>query len=154
MKRGESQQVSTVLLISIAVFLIILVAIWAKGFIEELAQKRERLAEKKLDCQSIDISVIDAYQQGDVAFVVVKNLEREKVEKFSFRITGDETETRENYTILGPSEVRPYSVSFDETFVKTIKEIEVVPWIRVAGAVFIPCSDKHVITKMTKQSLL
>ncbi len=151
-KKGISPLVATVLLIGFVIAIALLVFLWGKGYIEELAEKRGLLAEKQQQCNSIEITAVKAEYTTNVGEgvreigVVLKNKREVTINKFVFRVTGEENgEAFESYNSLKGLEVKPYLVSFPETGVKSI---DVIPNLQVVPGHYVPCSQQSIKVKV------
>ena len=149
-QKGVSPLVATVLLIGFVIAVIVLVMLWGKNYIEERALKEGKLSEKKLECESIEVTVVNAYQQGGNAVVVVKNLKDKPIDKFIFRVIGEEAEPQESFEKLNSLEIKEYRLQFTEDIVGRITQLQVIPNLKVAPGVFVPCSSKVVKAKLLR----
>ncbi len=145
--RVISPLIATVLLIGFVISLIVLVILWGKGYIEELAEKRGILAEKQQQCQNVEVTAIKVERLPDAIKVVMKNKKETTVHKFVFRITGEEK--GEAYEALKPLkglEVKEYTVKFPDP--GRIKSLDAIPHLQVAIGNYVPCSGKTIKIKL------
>jgi len=145
-KKGISPLIATVLLIGFVVALVMLVMLWGKNYIEELAAKRGALAQKQNECQSVEIGVKSAQLQGTVATLVIENQKDIAIDKFVFRgMIGDDSQVVENYIKLGSLEVSQYEVDFGTG---GIEKVDIIPSLKAGKDKYVPCSDKHIVVKL------
>ncbi|MBI2667455.1 hypothetical protein HYX17_01650 [Candidatus Woesearchaeota archaeon] len=147
-KRAASSFVATILLIAFVIAIILMVILWGRTYILERAEKEGLLAEKQLDCGNLDITIVNAYQQGDNALIVIKNLKDSQINKFTFRLIGQETDIKESFEPLLGLEVKQYILELTEDEVKNLDKIDVIPWLKVAQGYFVPCSSNHIIANI------
>lgn len=145
-KKGISQQVALVLLVGLTIALLVLAFLWGKHYLEERAIKQGKIAEAKLECESIDISITQAYQQGPNAVIVVKNKKDIKIPKLTFRFEGVDIDPRETFEVLNNLEVKKYKLLFGEGDINKLEKITVVPWLKVAFGYYIPCNKQQKTT--------
>lgn len=149
LKRGISPLIATVLLIGFVVALVLLIALWGKNYIEELAAKRGALAQKQQECQLVEINVKSMNFVANTATLTIENTKDKPVDKFVFRAmneAGDSLEVLEDYTKLGSLEVSQYDVQFTSAG-SLIKKVDVIPALKAGKNKYVPCSDKHVTVK-------
>jgi|TARA_Y100000310_G_scaffold38954_1_gene36542 hypothetical protein len=147
-KKAISSFVATVLLIAFVVALILIVILWGRTYILERAEKEGALSEKQLECGNLDITIVNAQQQGDKALITIKNLKDSTIDKFTFRLIGAETDVKESFDKLLGLEVKQYALSLVEDEVKSLDEIDVIPWLKVVRGYFVPCSTKHIVANL------
>lgn len=147
-KRGISQQIATVLLVGFTIALLVLLFLWGQQFIKERAAKQGKIAEIELNCGEIDISIVNAYQQGSNAIIVLKNKRDMKINKFTFRLEGSDIEPKETLDKLNNLEVKQYTIPFEEDELKTLNRITVVPWLKVAFGYYLPCNKQRISTSL------
>jgi flagellin-like protein len=70
-RKGVSPVIATVLLISIALILALIVFFWAKGFVGERAQKFDRAIE--FACEDINFGAEAVKDEGDNGKIYIKN---------------------------------------------------------------------------------
>lgn len=148
-KKAVSSFVATILLVAFVIAVILMVILWGKTYILERAEKEGLLAEKQLDCGNLDITIVNAYQQGDNAIITIKNLKDMPINKFTFRLIGQETDVKESFEPLLGLEVKQYIIELTADEVKNLDKIDVIPWLKVAQGYFVPCSSKHIIANIT-----
>ena len=149
-KKGVTPLIATVLLIGFTISLILLAVLWGKGYIEELAEKRGILAEKQQQCQNVEVTAVKAEHRGGDISVVLKNKKETTVNKFVFRITGEEK--GEAYEALKPLkglEVKEYIINFPESDIQNIKSLDAIPHLQVAIGTYVPCSGKTIRIKLS-----
>lgn len=145
-KRGISPLIATVLLIGFVVALIMLVMLWGKNYVEELAAKRGALAQKQNECQNVAVGVKSAQFQGTVATLVIENQKDIDIDKFVFRgMIGENSQVVENYNKLGGLEVSQYEVDFGTG---NIEKVDIIPSLKAGKDKYVPCSDKHIVVKL------
>ncbi len=146
-KRGISPLIATVLLIGFVVALILLVMLWGKNYIEELAAKRGALALKQNECQAVEINVKSAQYEGTKATLVIENQKDIPIDKFVFRgIIKDKSQVVENYNRLGGLEASQYEADFGTG---GIEKVDIIPLLKAGRGKYVPCSDKHITVKLT-----
>lgn len=139
--------IATVLLVGFVVAIIILVFLWGKGYIEELAEKRGLLAEKQQECTKIKLDVMKACWTGDTAEIVLRNNANVPIHKFVFRTVGNVGEPVESTDKLGGLETRSYKFKFS-TDVGKVEKIDVIPHLRVVLGHYVPCSKQKITVKL------
>lgn len=146
-KKGISPMVATVLLVGFVVAIIILIFLWGKNYIEELAEKRGLLAEKQQECTQIQLEVMKACWAGDtVSELVIRNNANVPIHKFIFTAVGGTGEPVERTDKLGGLETKSYK---DLKFsIADIKSIDIVPNLRVALGHYVPCSKQKITAKL------
>ncbi len=148
-KKGISPLVATVLLIGLVIAIALLIILWGKNYIEELAEKRGILAEKQQQCQNVDITAVKAERVGGTITVVLKNKRETTVNKFVFRITGSEKGTAfESPKSLKGLEVKEYDVEFPESDIKGVESLDVIPHLQVVLGHYVPCSKQSIKVKI------
>ncbi|MBI2663433.1 hypothetical protein HYX15_02780 [Candidatus Woesearchaeota archaeon] len=148
-KKAVSSFVATVLLVAFVVALVLLVMLWGRTYILERAAKEGALSEKQLECENLDITVVNAFQQGDNTLVTIKNQKDVLINKFTFRLTGQETDVKESFEALSGLEIKQYTLQLTSDEVKGLDKIDVIPWLKVAPGYFVPCSKKHVLVSIS-----
>lgn len=148
-KKGISPIVATVLLIGFIVAIILLVFLWGKNYIEELAEKRGLLAEKEQECINIKLEVVKACWEGNqITDLVIRNNANIPIHKFAFRVVGkEEGEPIEVTEKLGEFETKSYKGSFSIEVTKDEK-VDIIPYLRVALGHYIPCSKQKITAKL------
>lgn len=150
-KKGISPMIATILLIGFVIAIILLVLLWGKNYIEELAEKRGLLAEKQQECTKIDLEVPKACWRGTTAEVVIKNKANVPIHKFVFRAVGAVGEPVEKYGTqwkLGGLETKSYDLEFSSD-VGVISNIDIIPHLRVALGHYVPCSKQTVRVRLS-----
>ncbi len=145
-KHGVSPLVATVLLVGFTVALVALTILWSRGYIEERAQKEEKLSTTKLNCENVVFEINSIEQNGYLLDINLENKASQDIDGFVFRINGDETEVVEwHNTIkslnrfslqLGPED-------FDASKVGTINTVDIIPLLKAAKNKYVPCSNQH-----------
>lgn len=149
MKKGQSQQIATVLLVAFVIAILVVVFLWGRNYIQERAEKEGKLAEKQLECESLDIEVVNAYQQGSDVILTLKNTKEREVGKFIFRVIGDETEVVESFDKLESLSIKQYQLEFSEA-VGTPSRINIIPWLKIVRGYYVPCSKKNIEVKINQ----
>jgi len=145
-KRGASRLVNTIILIAFIIALIIIAILWAKNYLEELAYKRGEIAKKQIECKAVDLSIYDIDQQGfGKLSITLNNKGTRDINKLSFRIKGDVMQVNNTIQTLNSSRMEVFIIPYVQSDVGAVKEIEVIPWIRIVPGKYIPCSEKTVI---------
>lgn len=148
-KKSISPLIATVLLIGFIIAIALLVILWGKGYVEELAQKRGLLAEKQQQCQNVEITAVKAECTGGNCMVVLKNKRETKVNKFVFRITGlEEGEAFEGIGSLNGLEVKQYDIEFPESDIRDVTSLDVIPHLQVVLGHYVPCSKQSIKVKV------
>ena len=147
-KKGISPLIATVLLIAFVIAIVVLIILWGKHYIEEKAAKQGKLAEKQLECERVQITIVKATRTGGTLSIGIKNLKDIPIGKFTFRIEGEKTEVIESKEKLNGLEVKEYQVEFTEDVIKNVDKINVIPWLKVATGYYVPCSNKHVVVNI------
>jgi len=147
-KKGISPQIATVLLIAFVIAIVVLIILWGKHYIEERAAKQGKLAEKQLECERVQITIVKATRTGGTLSIGIKNLKDIPIGKFTFRIEGEKTEVIESKEKLNGLEVREYQVEFTEDVIKSVDKVDIIPWLKVATGYYVPCSNKHVVVNI------
>ena len=159
-KKGISPMIATVLLIGFVIALMLLIILWGKDYIEELAEKRGALAEKQHECTNIQLDIVKACWRGSEAEVVIRNKADNPVHKFVFRAVGSIGEPVERYgrmcgddkkqdCKLGSLETKEYKNLVFSSDVGKIKNIDIIPHIRVAFGHYVPCSKQKITVRLT-----
>ncbi len=149
-KRGISPLLATVLLIGFTVALVGLLILWGRSYVEERAEKEGALAEAKTECLNIKFSVVDtdASAYPSAITVTLKNEGNKKIDGFIFRIEGDAGGPAFEHTksIAGLS-TETYSIATGQKSSEigdiTDGKINLLPRLKVASGVYVPCSDKQ-----------
>lgn len=148
-KKGISPLVATILLIGFVIAIIMLVILWGRGYVEELAQKRGLLAEKQQQCTNVDLTAVKAERLGEQVKVVLKNQGSLTINKFVFRVVGGETgEGFESRIPLRGLEVKEYIVVFSESEFPDVNNVDVIPHLQVALGHYVPCSKQSIRVKV------
>lgn len=146
-KKGVEEKVATILLVGFIIALIVLGFLWVRGFMKSRASKELALGEKQFACNEISITATDIASLGENIGITIENKKDMKVEKFSFRLTGsDQSSTVESYDILNGLEIKNYEIS--QGILTSVAQIDIIPWIKVAKNVFVPCSQQHVLVNV------
>ncbi|MEM4245399.1 MAG: archaellin/type IV pilin N-terminal domain-containing protein [Candidatus Nanoarchaeia archaeon] len=146
-KRGISPLIATVLLIGFVIALLLLIMLWGKNYIEELAAKRGALAQKQQECQLVGITVKSLSFQDTTATLVIENTKDKQIDKFIFRSmkeNGDSIEVMESFNKLGGLEVNQYEVPFTKS---GAEKVDVIPSLKAGKNKYVPCSEQHVTVK-------
>lgn len=144
-KKAISPLIATILLIGLTVTIIVIAILWGKNYIEELAAKRGAIAEKEKECQDIKITTLKQTRTAGTLNIVIKNEADFKINRFTFRINGKSTDVQVDNTVLNKLEVKEYVVTFAEDVVgPNINNIEIIPYLKVGYATYVPCSDKAI----------
>ncbi|MBU4242420.1 MAG: hypothetical protein KKA65_00610 [Nanoarchaeota archaeon] len=154
-KRGVSPLIATILLVGFTVSIVTLTILWSSGYVQERAQKEDKLAEARLNCENIKFTVIEAYQSGSELFMTLENQAITKIDAFILRIYGDTGEVeavdlRQNLKELETKKVNLGTADFDVGVVQTITTVDIIPQIKAGKATYVPCSGKHIETRMTR----
>ena len=147
-KKAISNYIATILLVAFVIAIITLVFLWGRSYIEEKAEKESALTEKQLECTNVEITIVNAFQQGDLAVIAIKNLQNIEISKFTFRLIGQATDVRESFEVLKGLEVKQYNIQFSLDEVKKLDEVDVIPWLKITEGYFVPCSNQHVIANI------
>jgi len=148
-KKAISSFIATVLLVAFVVALTLLVILWGRTYILERAEKEGALAEKQLECGNLDITIVNAFQQGDNALITIKNLRDFPINKFTFRLIGQESDVKESFEPLLGLEVKQYALELTADEVKALNQIDVIPWLKVVTGYYVPCSEKHIVARVS-----
>ena len=146
-KKGISPLIATVLLIGFVIAVILLIVLWGKNYIEELAEKRGALAEKQQECLQVELDVLKACWAGTEADIVVRNKADVPIHKFVFRAIGKTGEPVEVREPLGGLETKSYNFQFS-TDVGVVNNIEIIPHLKVALGHYVPCSKQSVTVRI------
>jgi flagellin-like protein len=147
-KRGISPLIATVLLVGFVIALVLLIMLWGKNYIEELAAKRGALALKQQECEMVEINIKSAIEgAGQKVTLVIENAKDKPIDMFVFRglTEGDNSDVIENFNRLGGLEVKQYDVQFN---IAGIKKVDIIPELKAGKNKYVPCSDKHVTVKL------
>ena len=150
-KRGISPLIATVLLVAFVVALAIIAFLWAKHFVSEQAVKRGAVSQQTLNCATdVEIKITNAYVSEDKIYITIENLKSNTVDGFVIRIIGaNSVEPIEIYQQpLKPLEVGVFVSEFHEDVTGSVKEIEIIPRLRVAKGIYVPCVDKKIVYEM------
>ena len=149
-KEGISPMIATVLLIGFIIAIIVLIFLWGKNYIEELAEKRGLLAEKQQQCTSVQLEVVKAcWRGGEVQELVIRNRGSAPIHKFIFSANGREGDTAESAGAsakLGGLETKAYTGIVFST--PSIDTIDIIPHLRVAPGHYVPCSKQKVTAQV------
>jgi len=154
-KRGVSPLIATILLVGFTVSIVTLTILWSSGYVQERAQKEDKLADAKLTCENLKFTVTEAYQSGSELFMIFENQATTKIDAFILRIYGDTGEVeaidlRQNLQDLETKEMNLGPADFDVGVVGTITTVDIIPQLKVGKATYVPCSGKHMETRMTR----
>lgn len=146
-KRGVSPVIATVLLVGFVVAIIIIVMLWGKNYIEELAAKRGALAQKQNECQMVSFKIKSAAYGGSIANIVIENQKDTAIDKFIFKgLAGSESQPIEETTKLGGLQLTQYNVDFGRT---DITEVDIIPLLKAGVNKYVPCTNKHTVVKLS-----
>ena len=160
-KKGISPMIATVLLIGFIISIILLILLWGKDYIEELAEKKGALAEKQQECTKIDLTVVKACWWGSCegvpdghscAEIVIRNKANTPVHKFVFRAVGSSGEPAEKFGkdwTLGGLETKSYDKLPFSSDIGKINNIDIIPHLRVAFGHYVPCSKQKITAKLS-----
>lgn len=149
-RKGISPMVATVLLIGFIIAIILLIFLWGKNYIEELAEKRGLLAEKQQECTRVSLDVVKSCWSGGSGEIVIKNKADIPVHKFVFRAVGSSAgEPDEVTSKLGGLEIKSYTFAYDETAVGVPNNVEIIPHLRVAIGHYVPCSNQKITARLS-----
>jgi len=141
-KKGITPQIATILLVAFVIALLIIIFLWGKRYIEERALKQGKLAEKQLECENVALTIVSASEvAAGEARVILKNLKDKPIDKFVFRAVGAVGEAKTSTDRLEGLAVKEYSIIFSEQ-VKNLEKVDIIPWLKVAPRVYVPCSTK------------
>ena len=150
LKKGISPLIATVLLIGFTVALIAMIIIWGRNFIQERAEKEGLLSEKKLSCSNNVEFTVDKACENNAGTVslTLKNLKETAIDNFIFRIKGDNVETITSYEKIDSLGVKNVNIAAQSlagvcNSASCAKTIDIIPQLRVARGVYVPCSSKH-----------
>jgi hypothetical protein len=149
-KKGASKFVNTIILIAFIIALLIIVFLWGKNYLEELAQKRGAIAKKELECQDVKLSIYDFAQTGPGSLsITLENKGTKQLYKFTFRIIGSRKiqpiEITNLDARLGTSQIKKFEdIAFIESDIGELQKVEVIPWLRVVARKYIPCTKQKV----------
>lgn len=134
--KGISPLIATVLLIGFVVALGSVVMLWGKGFVKEKTEKEGALSQAKLDCEGINLKVIEA----STSAVIVENRGTSTVNGFKVKYYGGSEDGNiedlfMEIKTMGRIEIPPEGAD----------KIDIIPCIKPegVGAPLVPCSDKH-----------
>ncbi len=146
-KRGISPLIATVLLIGFTIAVILLVMLWGKNYIEELAAKKGALAEKQQECQNVEIGVRSASMEaGQNMVAIIENKKDKAVDKFIFKgLTDDNSEIVESFDKLGGLEIKEYQARFG---MNGINKVSIIPSLKAGKNKYVACTDKYVTVKL------
>jgi hypothetical protein len=147
-KKGISPMIATILLIGFVIAIILLVVLWGKNYVEELAQKRGALAEKQQECTQVDLDVVKSCWRGTTAEIAIRNKANVPVHKFIFRAVGTSGEPVEAVKKLGALETVSYDLEFSSD-VGTINNVDIIPHLRVAFGHYVPCSKQKITVRLS-----
>lgn len=148
-KKGISPMVATILLIGFVIAIILLVFLWGKNYIEELAEKRGLLAEKQQECTRVSLGVVKACWSGGSGEIVIKNQADIPIHKFVFSAVGAAGEPSEVTSKLGGLETKSYPFTYDEASVGVPNNVDIIPHLRVAIGHYVPCSKQKVTARLS-----
>lgn len=146
-KKGVDEKVATILLVGFIIALLIMGFLWGRQLIKQRVSKELALSEKQSQCTDVLITAIEAIQTGDTILLTLENKKDIKIEKFTFRIMKDSTaETSDSFEMLNSLEIRRYEI----TTSSQAETVDIIPWIKVAKSNFVPCSQQHVLAKVSQ----
>ncbi|MBU4502976.1 MAG: hypothetical protein KKA79_10360 [Nanoarchaeota archaeon] len=151
-KKGISPMIATVLLIGFIISIILLILLWGRDYIEELAEKKGALAEKQNECTKVSLDVVKACWTGDTAEIVIRNKANTPIHKFIFRAVGKEGSPVEKVGkdwTLGSLETKSYDGLKFPTDVGKINNMDIIPHLRVALGHYVPCSKQKITARLT-----
>ncbi len=147
-KKGIDEKIATILLVGFIIALLVLGFLWVRGFMKSRAAKELALSEKQFECKDISITAKDVASLGENIGLTLENKKEIKVEKFSFRLmVGDESITVESFDVLNGLEIKNYEIN--KGTLTEVDEIDVIPWVKAARNVFVPCSQQHVVVSVS-----
>lgn len=141
--------IATILLIGFVISIMLLVFLWGKNYIEELAEKRGLLAEKQQLCTRVSLGVVKACWSGGSGEIVIKNQADIPIHKFVFSVVGAAGEPSEVTSKLGGLETKPYAFTYDEASVGIPNNVDIIPHLRVAIGHYVPCSKQKVTARLS-----
>ena len=145
-RKGVSPLVATVLLVGFTVSLVALTVLWSRGYIEERAQKEEKLATTQINCEAVQFMINDAEQFGmSRVDIDVENKASTQIDGFVFRIKGDEVEAlewRQPLEGIRTMTIQLTDTDFDFAKVGAIQTIEAIPLLKAGQGTYVPCSGK------------
>ena len=146
-KKGIDEKIATILLVGFIIALLVLGFLWTRSFMKSRASKELQLSERQFGCKDISITTRDIASLGGNIGLTLENKKEMKIEKFSFRlISGDESGTVESFDVLNGLEIKDYEIS--RGALTEVDEVDVIPWIKVAKNVFVPCSQQHIVIEV------
>jgi len=146
LKRGISPLIATVLLVGFVIALILLIMLWGKNYIEELAAKRGAMALKQQECQTVEMNIRSAGYLGNNATLTIENKKDKPIDKFIFRgitPTGS-SDVIESYIKIGGLEIKQYEIEFGTG----VEKVDVIPSLKAGKDRYVPCTDKHLTVKL------
>ena len=93
-KRGLSPVVATVLLVTLALVLAVIVFLWARGFVSEQIEKQGKPTDQV--CQSVSFDV-DSTQQGQILDLQVVNRGNVPIYNFDIKFVGTQDSSIRNF---------------------------------------------------------
>lgn len=155
--KGVSPLVATVILAGFTVSLVALTILWSQGYLEERAQKEDKLSTTKMGCEEIKIGINEVYPGGDGSelHITIENKGSKDIDSFAMRITDSATESFEYRQALASLQSRDFvlgSNEFDATAVGDLSKatVTVIPMLKAGKGVYIPCSGKSLESRMTR----
>jgi len=152
--KGVSPLIATILLVGFTVSIVALTILWSRGYIEERAEKEEKLSSTKLACEQLKFTVTDAYQQGGQLSITLENKASERIDGFIFRIKGsagvEPVEFRQRLEELGRKDIIMDNEDFDATAVGDISTVDIIPLLKAGKDTYIHCSSQSLETRMTR----
>jgi len=139
MKKGISPLIATVLIIGFVVAIGAVVMLWGRGFVKERTEKEGALSEAKLNCNSIDLKVVDTSQDE----VTIENRGSVSIGGFKIKFYDGSTDVKELYI-----EVKPMGRAVIRSEGAT--KMDIIPAIKPegVGAPLVPCSDEHKLVEI------
>ena len=152
-KKGIDEKVATILLVAFIIALLIMGFLWGKQLIKQRVSKETALSEKKFQCPDLAITVKEAVRTMNTVLITVENQKDAKIEKLTFGIVSDgKTVPIESFDVLNGLELKKYEINIEATGISNAENIDVIPWIKVAKGNFVPCSEQHVLARITEIS--
>ena len=146
-KKGVDEKIATILLVGFIIALLVLGFLWVRGFMKSRASKELALSEKKFECKDISITATDVADLGSNVGLTLENKNDAKIEKFIFRLSADEaSNTIESFDALNGLEIKNYEIS--KGALTEVDEVDVIPWVKVAKGIFVPCSQQHIVVNV------
>jgi len=149
-KKGVSPLIATVLLTGFTVSIIALVIVWGKAFTTETAEKEEALSHARLACENMDYTVTSASYStaGQKILLGIKNKGTQTLDSFVFRviygIEGSYSDVQTVETTFSLKGAEEMSIPVENPDIKSTApfKVEIIPKIKVATNVYLPCSNQ------------